>query len=194
MEQNGNNNIDPPADGSGASQQRAARLKRLFQNVEPVEIIGSIDLHGKSPQEIARVLPRFTAIQEEGGNPAFGILSDPKTGRAWSLRSGFSPESVERIKGIPFKSGTMTPEVAEAAGGVWSQSGLPLGAHIEGQGAAFMRRMDITDAVMYINGGTPCQRGGRGCLFKLPELLAEGSTLSVFNKNGRQFLFTGKAD
>jgi hypothetical protein len=191
---NGNNSIDPLADGSGASQQRAARLKGLFKDVEPVEITNSIDLRGKSPQEIARMLPRFTAVQREGENAAFGILVDPKTGRAWSLRSGFSPDVVETVNGIPFKSGTMSREVAEAAGGAWSQPGLPLGAHIEGQGAAFMRRMDITDAIMHINGSTPCQRGGRGCSFKLPDLLAEGSTLTVFNKNGRPFSFTGTAD
>src|SRR5437773_2527690 len=101
--------------GSEASRQRAARLKDLFKDVEPVEITGNIDLQGKSPQEIARMLPRFTTIQEEGGNPAFGILVDPKTGRAWALRSGFSPDIEETIKGLRFRTGTMTQEAALAA-------------------------------------------------------------------------------
>jgi hypothetical protein len=193
--QNGNNDVDQLADGSEASQQRAAQLKAIFKGVEPIEITGTVDLRGKSPQEIPRLLPRFTAIQQAGGNPAFGILVDPKTGRVWSLRSGFSPDVVETVNGILFKSGTMTREVAQAAGGAWMQPLNPLGAHVEGQAAAFMRKMDIADAILYINAGTPCYgRNRNGCLFKLPELLAEGSSLTVFNKNGRPFPFTGVSD
>jgi hypothetical protein len=102
---------------------------------------------------------------------------------------------VETVNGILFKSGTMTREVAQAAGGAWAQERVPLGAHVEGQAAAFMRRMDITEAVLYINGSTPCKNFGIGCHFRLPELLAEGSSLTVFNKNGRRLVpFVGLPD
>jgi hypothetical protein len=190
----GSNDIDQLADGSGASQERATRLKGLFKDVEPIEITGAIDLSGKTPQEIARLLPRFTTLQQVGVNPAFGILVDPKSGRAWALRSGFAPETVETLNGLPFKSGTMTRDVAQAAGGAWGDRQVPLGAHLEGQGAAFMRKMDISEAALFINGSTPCRNNGQGCFFRLPELLAEGSTMTVFNKNGRAFPFTGTAD
>ncbi len=187
--------VERPGDEAEASRRRAARLKGLFGDIDPIEITGSVDLRGKSPQDIARMLPRFTTIRQEGGNPAFGILVDPLTGRAWSLRSGFSPDVVETIDGIPFRTGTMTREVAQAAGGAWAQQRVPLGAHVEGQAAAFMRRAGIAGAVLHINGSTPCKNGGIGCSFLLPELLAEGSTLTVFNKNGRAFSpFVGLPD
>jgi hypothetical protein len=175
------------------SEKEAARLKALFQNVEPVEITG-IDLRGKSPPEIARMLPRFTTLQQEGGNPAFGFLVDNLTGGVFALRSGFTPHVTEVVNGIRFRTGTMTQAMAEAAGGAWSQPGNPLGAHIEGQAAVFMRAQGIIDATLFINGSTPCKVGGTGCLFRLPELLGESATLTLFNKNGRRFHFTGLPD
>jgi hypothetical protein len=166
----------------------------LFREVEPVEVTGRLSLAGLSPQEITRLLPRFTTVQREGGNPAFGLLVDNQCGRVFALRSGLSPQAVEIVNGIPFRTGTMTRATAEAAGGPWSQPGNPLGAHIEGQAAALMRARGITDATLYINGSTPCRAGGTGCLFRLPELLDEGSTLTLFNKNGRRFDFAGLPD
>jgi hypothetical protein len=175
------------------SEKEAARLKILFQDMNPVEVTG-IDLRGQSRQAIGRLLPRFTTIQQEGGNPAFGLLIDNQSGRVFALRSGFSPHLCETVNGITFRTGTMTQATAEAAGGAWSQPGNPLGAHVEGQAAAFMRARTIFDATLYINGSTPCNVGGTGCLFRLPELLAEGATLTVYNKNGRRFTFTGIPD
>lgn len=171
------------------SKQEAARLKALFQSVEPLEITG-IDLTGKTPQEIARMLPRFTTLQLRKENPACGILVDVSTGRAFALRSGFTPESEGVFNGIRFKKGTMTQETANEAGTVWRR----LGAHVEGQAAAFMRKREMREAVLYINASTPCQLDGRGCLFKLPDLLSEGAGLTVYNKNGRPFPFMGNPD
>jgi len=186
--------MDGLANGASASQQKTARLKELFQDVDPIEITGSLDLCNKSPLEIAALLPSFTTIQEAGGNPAFGLLFDPKTRRVWSLRSGFSPHFEESVKGIRFKSGIMTREVAQSAGAPWWDDRVPLGAHIEGQAAAFMRKANMTDAVLYINSAAPCKWDGRGCMFNLPELLAAGATFVVFNKNGKTFSFTGLPD
>jgi hypothetical protein len=148
------NYINRPSD---ESKQRSDRLKRVFRDVDPIEITGIVDLQGKNPQEIARILPKFTTIQEKGGNPSFAILTDPKTGRAWSLRSGFSPEIVETFNGMKFKTGIMTKDVAQTAGGSWAQRDNPLGAHVEGQAAAFMRKMEISEGVLYINSSTHCK-------------------------------------
>ena len=173
-------------------ESESARLKALFANVEPVEVMG-IEPQGKTPQQIASLLPRFTTLQQQGSNPAFGLLFDPQSKRIWALRSGLSPQIEETLNGIRFKSGTMTQAVAKSAGGVWGQAGNPLGAHIEGQAAAFMRKKGIIAAVLYINGSTPCL-GPRGCKENLQELLAEDATLTVYNKNGRRFFFTGLPD
>ena len=182
------------AQGLSRSRVEAARLRGLFEDVEPVEVTGRINLEGRSPQDIARMLPRFTTIQQEGGNPAFGLLVENQTGRVFALRSGLSPQIEETVNGIPFRTGTMTRAIAEAAGGVWAQARNPLGAHIEGQTAAFMRAQGITDSTLYINGTTPCH-GAKGCFANLPTMLAEGSRLTVFNKRGRQFpTFAGLPD
>jgi hypothetical protein len=176
------------------SAVKEAKLARLFADVEPVEVTGRVNLEGRTPQEIGQMLPRFTTIQQEGSNPAFGLLVDNRTGRVFALRSGLSPQVQETVNGIPYKTGTMTRATAEAAGGIWGDPRRPLGAHIEGQAAAFMRAKGITDATLYINGTTPCL-GPRGCFNNLPTLLAERSTLTVFNKRGRQFsTFTGLPD
>jgi hypothetical protein len=173
---------------------QATRLRELFRGVEPVEVTGMINLAGQSPQEIGRMLPRFTTSQQEGENPAFGLLVDNGTGRVFALRSGLSPHVQEMVNGIPFRMGTMTRATAEAAGGVWGQERNPLGAHLEGQAAAFMRAQGIAAVTLYINATTPCLGPG-GCLESLPLMLAEGSTLTVFNKRGRPFpTFTGIAD
>jgi hypothetical protein len=176
--------------GLGRSAAEAARLRRLFASVEPVEVTAMVDLQDKTPREIARLLPRFTTMQQSG-NAAFAFLVDNGTGRIFALRSGLAPYLHETLNGIPFKTGTMTRATAEAAGGVWGRPGNPLGAHVEGQAAAFMRARGIMDATLYINATNPCY-GTRGCYASLPTMLAEGSTLTVFNKNGRQFPpFTG---
>lgn len=182
------------ADDPRGSPERAATLKALFEFIDPIEITGSVDLQGKSPLEIAQMLPRFTTLQQEGTNPAFGILVDSKTGRAWSLRSGLSPKVIEEFLGIKFRTGTLAPQVLRAAGGAWANPVVPLGSHVEGQAAAFMRKMAIEEAVLYINGSMPCKNGGLGCYYRLPELLAENSRLTVYNKRGRAFLYTGIAD
>jgi hypothetical protein len=173
--------------------RRSDRLTELFKEVDPIEIT-DIDFRGKTPQEIVYFLPKFTEMQAGSANPAFGILMDPATGRAWGLRSGLSPLTVETIKGIRYRCGTMTNEVVTAAGGAWFGAEVPLGAHVEGQAAAFMRKMSITKAVLYINAGTPCKQDGVGCFYQLPEMLAEGATLLVYNKRGRPFSYTGEKD
>lgn len=167
--------------------ERSARLRDLFAAVDPLEVTELVDLAGRTAAEIAQLLPRFTTVQQEGTNPAFGLLVDPRSGRAWSLRSGFDPTSVETFNGIPYRSGTMTRETAHGAGGPWAQERVPLGAHVEGQAAAFMRKAGLLEAVLYINGSTPCRNGGIGCFYRLPELLPEGATLLVYNKNGLAF-------
>lgn len=167
-------------------------MRSLFAEVEPIEITDKALLE-ENPEELARRLPRFTSIQEAGGNPAFGLLVDPKSGRIWALRSGLSPLVEETFNGIRFKSGIMTRPIATQAGGVWGQPGNPLGAHLEGQAVAFMRKTELMEAVLYINGSTPCLSPG-GCKANLPVLLAANATLVVYNKNGRQFDFTGVAD
>lgn len=174
--------------------QRTIRLKELFQDVDPIEITGTIDLSGKTPLEIAALLPRFTTLQQQGENPAFGILVDPATGRMWSLRSGLSPDEEETWKGIRFKTGTLTKEMALLAGEPWWDYEVPLAGHLEGQSAAFMRKMEVQAAILYTNSGAPCKQKGKGCFHHLHRLLAERTTLIIFNKNGRQFSFTGTLD
>jgi nucleic acid/nucleotide deaminase of polymorphic system toxin len=172
----------------------AGRLRKLFADIQPIEVTERINLKSMKPQEIAQLLPRFTAFQQGGENPAFGLLVDTHSERIFTLRSGFSPHIEETINGLPFRTGTMTRATAEAAAGVWGDAIQPLGAHIEGQAAAFMRAQRITDAVLYINATTPC-RISRGCWESLPIMLAEGSTLTIFNKRGRQLpTFTGLTD
>ena len=190
--------MEPQTDGirNGESQPsltpaelEAVRLKALFQVVEPLEIIG-LDLTGKTPQEIARLLPRFTTLEEEGGNPACGILVDVKSGKAFALRSGYSPDRQEMLNGIAFKRGTMTRSVAVSAGGIWQI----LGSHVEGQAAAFMRKAGITEAVLYINASTPCKgQNGIGCLYLLPLMLPPAAGLTVYNKHGKPFPFAGNS-
>jgi hypothetical protein len=50
--------------------------------------------------------------------------------------------------------------------------------------------MGITDAVVCINGRNPCWGSARnpGCYYLLPEFLAEGSRMKVYNKYGSDFL------
>lgn len=171
------------------SEQEAARLKALFQSVEPIEITG-LDLTGKTPQEIARLLPRFTTLEEEGGNPACGILVDVQTRRAFAFRSGYSPDKDETLTGITFKRGTMTKDLAATAGPIWKA----LGSHVEGQAAAFMWKTGILEAILYINASTPCRgQNNVGCLYLLPVMLPPGASLSVYNKNGRLFPFSGSS-
>lgn len=126
-------------------------------------------------------------------NPAFGLLIDQAAGRVFSLRSGLSPAVEETLNGIRFKTGIMSREVVEAAGGLWGNPLRPLGAHLEGQAAAFMRKDDIRDAILHINMTTPCL-GPSGCKQCLPQLLAAGAYLVVCSKNGRRFPFHGIPD
>lgn len=181
----GNGEGQPPRPPSPSAEE--ARLKAVFESVEPVEVVG-LSLAGKTPEEIVRLLPRFTTLEEEEGNPACGLLVDTRSGRVYALRSGFSPHKSETLNGIQFKKGTLTKAVAASAGIVWKT----LGAHVEGQAAAFMRRMEIREAVLYLNASNPCKLAGEGCLFKLPELLSAGARLTVYNKRGRAFVFEGR--
>src|SRR5271166_693627 len=102
-----------------STQQEAARLKGLFKDVSPVEVTVIVDLQGKLPSEVAQMLPKFTVIEQEESNPAFGLLVDVNSGRIFSLRSGLSPHIKESFDGILFKSGIMSKDMAVAAGGVW---------------------------------------------------------------------------
>ncbi len=48
-----------------------------------------------------------------------------------------------------------------------------------------MRKEGVTEAILYINGSTPCvPDGDTGCFFNLKTMLAKGSKLTVYNKNG----------
>lgn len=166
----------------------ASRLKALFRDVEPVEITAMKLLEGKSPHEIAQLLPRFTTLQEQGEHPAFGILTDVATGRVYAIRSGYLPHEVTEIKGVRYKTGTMTRATARAPGDVWDR----LGAHVEGQAAAFMHKESLGEAVLVMNAATPCKgRNQDGCLFSLPFMLHAGARLTVYNKYGKPFLFVG---
>jgi hypothetical protein len=98
-------------------------------------------------------------------------------------------------------AGAVTPEMAAQAAGMWNK----LGNHAEPVAAAFMRKKEITDVVLYINVRNPCwgQPDGTGCYYRLAEFLAEGSRMKVYNKDGtdfssarpeRKFDFTGLPD
>jgi hypothetical protein len=165
------------------SAQKEARLAGLFKDVNPPEIT-SLDLRGKGPQEVFRLLPPYG-----GENPVYGILIDNQPGKAYGLRSGWKEERSE-VGGITFGKGNLRLEVAERAGTTWRL----LGAHVEAQSAALMRRAGITDAMLCINASNPCYLNGIGCFYRLPGLLAEGSSLQVYNKHGRLFPFRGAPD
>lgn len=178
----------PPKDGTGngegqgpqpltPSQQEAARLKALFEDVSLLEITG-VDLRGKTPQEIVRLLPEM-----RGDNPVRAILIDVGTGRAYGVRSGWLADPVEEHNGLLFRNGNIGPEVARPAGRVWES----LGHHVEAQAAAFMRKVGIAEAVLCINAANPCYQKGDGCFFRLHEMLAEGAKLTVYNKYGETF-------
>jgi hypothetical protein len=165
-----------------SSEQEAARLKELFQDVNPPEIT-NVDLGGKTFQEIFQLLPPYG-----GENPVFGILVTNE-GRAYGLRSGWALIRSEH-NGILFQKGNVSQRVAKSAGVVWER----LGFHVEAQAAAFMRKAEITEAVLYINANNPCYDFGEGCFFKLPIMLAEGTRLTVVNKWGNSFPFLGDPD
>lgn len=173
-----------------ATRSEAQRLKTLFKGIKTLEVTGVVDLQGKTPLEIAQLLPKFTDMSQDDSNPACGFLV--ANGRIFTLRSGLSPHVKETLNGLPFQSGLLTVDLADAAGGLWSQVGKPLAGHIEGQAAAVMLSEGITDAVLYINGSTPCL-GPRGCRTNLPFLLEERARLIVYNKRGKSFPFVGTA-
>lgn len=151
----------------------------LFNSITLPEITG-VDFAKLSSVEIANLLPAFG-----GKHPVKAILLDKQSGRAYGIASGWDEESLVH-NGIPFKAGAIGEEIARQAGDPW----MMLGNHVEPVAAAFMRRIGITDAVLYINARNPCWGvpDGTGCFFLLPIFLAEGSTLIVYNKLGDDFL------
>jgi len=180
-----------PAD---SSELRATRLKDLLADVDLPAITG-IDCSTLSHPEIAALLPRFG-----GDHPMKGILIDKATGKAYGIASGWIANELS-VNGITYKSGSLRPEVAAQAGRNWQE----LGFHVEPVAAAFMRKMSIADAAVYINGTNPCwgRPLGTGCYYRLSEFLPKGATLSVYNKYGlnharsspdRKFHFTGLPD
>ncbi len=176
------------------SAASAMDLKEIFKDVDLPEITG-IDFSKMSHAEIAQLLPSYGGV-----HPLKGILIDKATGKAYGIASGWDVETLTH-NGIPLKSGAISPEAAAQAGGSWTA----LGNHVEPVAAAFMRKMGSTEGVVYINGRNPCWGTAKapGCYYKLPEFLAEGSQMSVYNKYGsdfisawpaRKFHFTGLPD
>ena len=166
------------------AELNGVRLQSLFQEVDLPEIKG-INFSQMTHLEIIQLLPSYG-----GKHPMKGIL----------IASGAEAEIVTH-NSMSFKSGALSPERAAQAGPNWQA----LGHHMEAVGAAFMRKKNITDAVLYINGRNPGWGNAQqpGCYYTLLEFLAEGSTLSVYNKFGsdfigsypdRKFHFTGIAD
>ncbi len=113
------------------------------------------------------------------------ILIDLATGRAYGIASGWEAEMIMH-NGIPFKAGALSPEIAIQAGGPWTVRGN----HAEPVAAAFMRQRGITEAVVYINARNPCWGNpeGTGCYYRLPVFLAEGSKMTIYNKDGHDFI------
>ncbi len=168
------------------------RLGRVFHEVDLPEIQG-LNLQGLPHEDIARLLPSY-----DGEHPIKAFLLDRETGKVYGIASGWDPDTVTH-NGMLFRCGAITPEAAAQAGEGWAH----LGNHIEPVGAAFMRKMRITGADIYINGRNPCwgTPDGTGCHSWLPALLAEGSQMTVYNKYGsnclrsrpdRIFDYTGK--
>jgi len=187
----GGESIPKPAN---PSEIEAARLKGIFKEVVLPEITG-VDFSTMTPQEIAKLLPSYG-----GDHPIKAILLDKQTGKAYGAASGWDVDTMMH-NGMPFQSGIISPEAAAEAGGSWQG----LGNHVEPVAAAFMRKMGITDAEVYINGRNPCwgTPDGTGCYYKLTDFLAEGSKMTVYNKYGsnviksrpdRLFNFVGKPD
>ncbi len=166
------------------SAAEAERLRRAYSEVTLRQIEG-IDVLSMTPQNIQSLLPD-PKISGTNITVIRGILVDPDSGRSFAISAGFSRRT-NTINGIPFTSGGVTREMAEDAQGVWTR----LGQHVEGQTAAFMRANRITRAQVHINGTTPCLRG---CNIELPNMLPEGSILTVFTNNGRSIPFRGLAD
>jgi hypothetical protein len=177
-----------------ASAREAARLRELFKDVELPEIVG-IDFSKMNHADIAALLPPFG-----GKHPTKAILIDRKTGKAYGIASGWEAQTLTH-NGMPFRAGVISPEIAAQIGRPWTS----LGNHAEPAAAAFMRRRAITDAVVYVNARNPCWGTARdpGCYYRMPTFLAEGSRMSVYNKDGsnfvdswpdRKFHFTGLPD
>lgn len=180
-----------PAD---PNQGEAARLKVVFQEVDLPKIEGA-SVITLSHAEIVAMLPPYG-----GPHPMKGLLIDRATGQAYGIASGWEPAELTH-NGMTFRAGAMSPETAARAGPNWAA----LGNHLEPVAAAFMRRLGIAEAVLYINGRNPCwgTPDGTGCFYHMTEFLAEGSRLAVYNKFGseslpsrpdRKFAFTGAAD
>jgi hypothetical protein len=174
--------------------ERAAQLAELFRDVDLPEITG-VDFGKMSHLEIANLLPPYG-----GKHPMKAILIDRQTGKAYGIASGWEEETVMH-NGMPFKAGAVSQEAASQAGNSWTV----LGNHAEPVAAAFMRKMGIRDVIVYINARNPCWGipDGTGCFYRLAICLEEGSTMTVYNKDGhdfvssrpdRKFHFTGLAD
>jgi hypothetical protein len=161
------------------SESKAAKLKELFAAVELPEI-PDVDFRTLTPEQIAQLLPPYG-----GAHPIKAILVDRATGKGYGIASGYEPNMIIH-NGIQFISGALSLETAGQA----SENFKRLRNHAEAIAAAFMRKMHITDATAHINGRNPCwgEASALGCYYHLPELLAEGSKMIVYNKYGADFL------
>ena len=160
------------------SESNAAQLKELFSTVDLPEI-PEIDFRTLTPEQIAQLLPPFG-----GEHPTKAILVDQETGKGYGIASGFKPGTII-INGIPFTSGSLTPETVNQAIDAFRR----LGNHAEAVAAAFMRKMGIANATVHINARNPCwgNANALGCYYLLPEMLAEDTRMIVYNKEGFDF-------
>jgi hypothetical protein len=161
------------------SRAEAARLREIFSTVQLREISG-VDGRSLSHEEIVQLLPPYG-----GEHPVKAILIDRQTGKAYGIASGWEA-GTSNHHGVDFRSGAITSDMAAQAGPTWRA----LGNHVEPVGAAFMRKMGMTDGTLYINGRNPCwgTPDGTGCYYNMTEFLAEDSQLTVYNKYGSDSL------
>src|SRR5881394_3603747 len=127
------------------SESKAAKLKELFAAVELPEI-PDVDFRALTPEQIAQMLPPYGGI-----HATKAILVDRATGKGYGIASGWEADTVTH-NGVDYRSGAVSPEVAERAGPDWER----LGNHVEAVAAAFLRRTGIADATLHINGRNPC--------------------------------------
>ena len=97
----GNAYTNLPADVAAASRAETARLKRVFQGVRDPAVVAQ-NLQGKSPKEIAALLPIYDPDRQ---NPMMGIFVDTQTGMAYGLRSGSGVDTEGFVHGgIEFRA------------------------------------------------------------------------------------------
>lgn len=155
----------------------AHRLWKLFSGVELPEITG-IDFASMTHAQISKSLPAFS----RGSHSVKAILIDRDTGRAFGIASGADLGDVQGSRGMSFGSGRVSASVGNEAGLGWRH----LHTHAEAVAAAYMRKADIKNAYLYINAANPCWGSAPlyGCHGNMRTLLAEGSHLRIFNKDG----------